>query len=724
MLIRILITLICLGSLVFFLPIADVLIVAKRVDFFTALFVFLLLFLNVFISSIRFNNLIKSAGVYLPFASSHRINVFSQIFGLFTFQTLGQMAFRNLYGARFTEVSQRFALLTLIEKLIAVATLLLLALIGVISITHAMFELSDKIIPIILTIVSIILSITISYIFAFTKTQKLYSRKILKLLGGLKVSQTIVISLCMHLVMLMAYISLAQSILEDTSLVTIAAVFSIVMLSASLPISFAGWGLRELSAGYIFSFLDLDPTVGVFVASVIGVFSLFAMGTHAIVINFLSKPDGIKKRINETHEKKHDFHFERILSFMGIFFIPILIGVQLRLPTNTGDITFNLADPIVFVMAISFISLWYQGYFKNTLWRVDKLGIAFYCFIGTIIYGWLLGIFRFGHIDWATYNRTLGLLVIFAYLLAGSMIAATFDRKVIRTIFSIFTLSMTVYFIVFIANIHMLNSETLKDLQWSYHYFSGFMMNRNALAFALTMFLAIAITSQTSTNKIKHEIIIAILLGLIILTVSRTGMIVALFILMISIWFKAQNVRKLGLIVIYTTIFVLSSHVITNLAPDWIADVLDLGKISNKNVYDNFRPELISRVHFERIASYQWAFDLWKEYPLFGAGLGAFISTHFDEFKTPLTIHNTFLWILVEMGVLGVLFFLPLPLTILAHIRKKWQAKLEWDDLALLLVLVAIVLFSMTHEILYQRVLWFILGILITNKVLHHSIKK
>ncbi len=69
------------------------------------------------------------------------------------------------------------------------------------------------------------------------------------------------------------------------------------------------------------------------------------------------------------------------------------------------------------------------------------------------------------------------------------------------------------------------------------------------------------------------------------------------------------------------------------------------------------------------------------------------------------------------MGLAGLALFLSLPLAILAHIRRKYCRNFQWDDFALLLCVVSTGVFSQAHDILYQRILWFMLGLLAANKI-------
>lgn len=116
-----------------------------------------------------------------------------------------------------------------------------------------------------------------------------------------------------------------------------------------------------------------------------------------------------------------------------------------------------------------------------------------------------------------------------------------------------------------------------------------------------------------------------------------------------------------------------------------------------------------------QVASYMWAIEMWQSNPIFGAGLGAFIAAHMNEFKDPLTIHNTALWMLTEMGLVGFILFLSIPLAFLSHLWEQWKIELKKDDFALILIGITFTLFSQTHDMLYQGVFWLLLGILVTN---------
>ena len=60
----------------------------------------------------------------------------------------------------------------------------------------------------------------------------------------------------------------------------------------------------------------------------------------------------------------------------------------------------------------------------------------------------------------------------------------------------------------------------------------------------------------------------------------------------------------------------------------------------------------------ERLISILGGLKLFLEYPAFGAGLGAFRNQMiFVSSSQPLLIHSTALWLLAELGMIGLLAF-------------------------------------------------------------------
>lgn len=709
-------SIICLLVIFYLVPTETIVDGFRSVSLFTYCIALLLIMGNVLISSFRIQYLAKGLNLKLGFGDIHRINVYSQVFGMLAFQSVGQMAFRSTYSAKYTSRPQYFAFLTLIEKIVALAILIVFALLGVFFVTKGAVQYEVKFGSIFITMTTLIVAVGLSYFFVLSSIQRTYCRKIVHHILKLKIGITLILSLVMHLLMLAAYVMLAQSLMSEISLLIIIGAFSIAMLGAAIPISFAGWGIRELSAGFIFIYLGLNSEVGVSVALLVGVLSIIALAIHAIIVYFLNfKQRDIEHADVKSGENKK-FHVEKGVAFICALFVPILIGVQIKVPTNQGLLSVNTADPLAILCALSFLAFWIKNRRCVSGWRIRGLSIALISFVGLITYGWLVGYFKNGLSEWATYNRLFGLIVVFAYLFTGVTIITMLKTKIIRLMIHTFIVTSMIILFAYLFMSPLLNLPTLNELGWVTTQFNGLMTNRNALAFMLCLFLSLSIAIPHINYKWHRSIIIGLLIGLIFLTLSRTGMATAVIIMLAATFFRYCNLKEMLGIFCVVGALLFSVYLQTVLYSTSLSLLFDESFINVRRVQD-VTVSQFGIVHSERLASYIWAWDMWLENQVFGAGLGAFISTHESDFSIPLTIHNTALWIAAEMGLVGLFLIAPLPLCIIMHVKKSFEVKLAWEDFALALVLITFVIFSMAHEVLYQRSFWLTLGLLCANQL-------
>jgi hypothetical protein len=90
--------------------------------------------------------------------------------------------------------------------------------------------------------------------------------------------------------------------------------------------------------------------------------------------------------------------------------------------------------------------------------------------------------------------------------------------------------------------------------------------------------------------------------------------------------------------------------------------------------------------------------------PLVGAGLGAFMNANGGI----LQIHSTPIWLLAETGLIGLIIFATPAIRLFVASWREGRA----DPIAAMTVsvLLAFALMSSVHEMMYQRVLWLLLG--------------
>ena len=123
----------------------------------------------------------------------------------------------------------------------------------------------------------------------------------------------------------------------------------------------------------------------------------------------------------------------------------------------------------------------------------------------------------------------------------------------------------------------------------------------------------------------------------------------------------------------------------------------------------------------ERIATLVYGFKMWRNSPFFGEGLGVFIANSESWLGRPTVIHNTPLWILAEFGLLGAAIFGWSLLKIGRYTIDANQPESNLSRSALLLLLTLFIVFSLFHEMLYQRIFWLIGGALLATPLVSRS---
>jgi O-antigen ligase len=117
--------------------------------------------------------------------------------------------------------------------------------------------------------------------------------------------------------------------------------------------------------------------------------------------------------------------------------------------------------------------------------------------------------------------------------------------------------------------------------------------------------------------------------------------------------------------------------------------------------------------------TYIWAagMDVFREHPLIGVGAGAFGASVYSKLDVPYVAHNSYLSVLVEMGVVGELLFVAL-LAALFHAAITLP-KLESRAWTLLLLTWAIAVLSVTWE--HRKPTWFLFGMLMAQAAVVRS---
>ncbi|MFH1807087.1 MAG: O-antigen ligase family protein, partial [Pseudomonadota bacterium] len=124
-----------------------------------------------------------------------------------------------------------------------------------------------------------------------------------------------------------------------------------------------------------------------------------------------------------------------------------------------------------------------------------------------------------------------------------------------------------------------------------------------------------------------------------------------------------------------------------------------------------------SYVQYDRMTGLIEGWKMFLENPLFGAGLGAFYQEKLAT-GVPLVIHNSFLWVLAEFGLFGfIAIFGPVGVFATKNLLSgKWRHDRRMH--AFLALLLGAGIMALAHEVMYQRIFWFMTGILLARPMI------
>jgi hypothetical protein len=403
--------------------------------------------------------------------------------------------------------------------------------------------------------------------------------------------------------------------------------------------------------------------------------------------------------------------------------VTVAVFFQAHVSLPSGVANLNLADPFA-ILALAAVSLHILFSRQLPQWRISQFNLALGVISLLLALGFMHGWWEIGITQWALGGRLLGWLVLLGYLAAGYVIVANVGTHGLRRFAE--TLIATAVVVVILQII----------LRVLYHWgvntgahitpnFEGYAGNRNAFAFQLLVVLTLLLGySQVYARygcSLQHmgrpwifSLLLGILLAGLVWSGSRTGMLVGMLVLLLSWLGRLADRRMLGWGVIlgallWCVVWLISEKM-------HIQDVFLLVQ----GVFMREIPAASTVVHeralsgsgfvqsalssdssnYERWETLTHGLEMWWQSPVLGAGLGVFYA------KSPMwmghsqVIHSTPLWILAEFGLLGGAVF-------------GWVFYLLVRQPArriLLLLLVAFLIFGLTHEIFYQRIFWLVLG--------------
>jgi hypothetical protein len=645
------------------------------------------------LASLRLKLIADDLGYQLSFPDAFCALGLGQLAGIVFFQIAGQLMARGLLFSRHRIPVSGTIIVTGYERLVALAISLLVAIAGATYLFGKIsIDTAEGGILVVKIFIGLLVVGTCGAIFSWGRLAaehfpRLNARSLMRL------GRSIGLSLGIQLTTLGAYLVLLNAVAPGIPVLSLAAASALVMLAASLPISFSGWGMRELSAIIALGAVGVSAQASFTVAAVVGLVSLSVVGVMtAMAIHHYHH---YQPALTHAREQSLKLDFGALLDYALPLFAAMAVFFQVFVPVNRGQINVNLADPVVILGGCLFVVYNLDKGWPR--WRVPNFEIYIGLATLLIVTAFLHGLDRFGWTNWAFTNRLLGWFVLLAYGATGALVVRRAGRQgldlLLRT-FVIAAASIVGLEVVFLV-LHTFGVQIVKALVQV--PFSGFSVNRNAYAFQLLLVVSVILATRWRNP--------VFLLGIVFLGIwfagSRAGLIALPIIFAMAFYMRALPLRTTAVALALAAAALVFIAAIPELVGYFAA---------TRRIPFHISSLMVNSVSSdaEHVKSLIGGWAMFLAHPVFGAGLGAFMKQEMQT-GTPLVIHSTPLWLLAEMGVVGLLIMVaPVVRIFSSEVRHPQQSDVAGRLLVLIITAFAAV--SNVHEIMYQRAFWLLLG--------------
>ena len=459
------------------------------------------------------------------------------------------------------------------------------------------------------------------------------------------------------------------------------------MFAASVPISFAGWGVRELSAIMALGAIGVAGDDALTAAIVIGAGSMLSMAVISVSGLWGSSKD---RPVTEPQAVK-SFDYEQVLAWCLPIIAAVFVLFQIYVPIGSGMLNVNLADPVAILAGALFV-LHAISQRQLPQWRVGYLNLS--VAVATVVLGGslLLGAYRFGWTDWALVNRFFGWFILLAFAATGALIVTAGGRDAFKIILLTYVgATAGVALLEIILVLVSALGVSLPPALIRPTSIEAFSQNHNFFAFQLLMAMAAALVLVPGRN-------LRILLWTVMLVAfwfagSRSGWISIACVLAASIYLRAATIREIAMSVICAACVIVILATLQTMS----------GAIGDIQI------EPSSASTQERMITIIGGWKLFIAHPIFGAGLGAFRNEHILATSgIPLVIHSTALWLLAELGLVGFLIF-SVP-AVYVWATEWFHARHHPESAVIALCFVAFAVMSAPADMVYQRTFWLLIG--------------
>ncbi|MGN6460765.1 MAG: lysylphosphatidylglycerol synthase transmembrane domain-containing protein, partial [Pseudolabrys sp.] len=368
------------------------------------------------IASLRLFITARIFGYRISFPQSVAALSLGQIGGALFFQLAGQLMARSAWLSRFQVPVSGTLVITGYERLSALVASLMMAGGGALYLFGGLtFQSSNASTDPIRLVVGLILAAAFGAWFAWGRLAWTEIRQI-KPKHIVQFAINVIASLVAQSATMAVYVMLAKALNPSLNFFALIAASTLVMFAASIPISFAGWGVRELSAVAALGFIGLSADAAFVVAVMVGAMSLLAVALLSLTALWPARAS-----LPELIEQPHRIDYSTFINTFIAIAAPTAILFQIFLPASGREINVNLADPIALLGGALFVAHCLAGQYPQ--WKLDRLLLHLAACTAVLALSYVIGLLSFGWSDWAFTNKFLGWFVLLAYAATGALIA-------------------------------------------------------------------------------------------------------------------------------------------------------------------------------------------------------------------------------------------------------------------------------------------------------------
>gem|GEM_PF-590660 len=647
------------------------------------------LVLNGLAASLRFKVIAADIGHALDFGKAMAAVSAGGLGGALLFQLAGQLMARGAVMARNGIGFPSVVVMTLYERVVAALAAGLLALAGAYFIFgRVALDRASGGADFIKIAVGLFAATGAGALFGYGRTAARAVAPFLTPGFALRFLRSLALSVLVQIPMMAAYVLAAHALAPATPVVDIAAASSIVMFAASVPVSLAGWGMRELSAVVALSAIGVSASKAFVAAVVVGAGSLIAMALIATMsLRAWTRPGDVKTAPSAGPK----LDYARVLAAALPLAAATLVLFQVYVPIPSGLLTVNLADPLaVLGGALFLLEAVRSG--RRPRWRFPWLNIAVAAATAVLTVSLLIGAARFGLTQWALVNRYVGWFVLLCFAASGALMVRDGGQGALQMLLRTFAGATAAVAAIELALL-LVRRAGFPILPVNGTALEGFAQNHNVFAFQALM--AVAAVVAAVRGGVARIALLALLFAGLWFAASRSGWISLLFVLGAGLYLRAVSARELAGAALGAA-FLVALVVLVGTAANTAGPLFPDPIPTESNTA-------------ERLQSLAGGWHLFLQHPVFGAGLGAYRNLGvLASSGLPLVIHSTPVWLLAETGIVGLAVFAVPSLIIL--FTEARRAHPDAAAVAIVLCLVGFGVMGGPADMVYQRTFWLLIG--------------